>query len=191
MLTILALVRRRGLELPDRRIQLYQHVTEILLTKWFRIRSLTGEARPPRLPLRFEDARYIFGPLALWMHESFPGGIAPEDAIRDKLTAICRDRRLRPESQYAEDLLESARHDIGLLVERGPGLYAFLHLTFQEYFAAYEIVRTHRLSAYLRQHASEPRWEETLLLGADELGIDRGDGTAADGVVEEALALEC
>ena len=46
-------------------------------------------------------------------------------------------RRSSPEPEAAAAaFLHDVQHYSGLLVERGPDAYSFLHLTFQEYFAA-------------------------------------------------------
>ena len=63
----------------------------------------------------------------------------------------------------SEAVLKSIEAQHGLFVERAKGIYSFSHLTFQEYFAAREIVAT---SAYknLVKHLTEKRWREVFLL---------------------------
>ena len=74
----------------------------------------------------------------------------------------------------SEAVLKSIEAQHGLFVERAKSIYSFSHLTFQEYFAAREIVAN---SAYknLVRHLTEKRWREVFLLttsmmrNADEL----------------------
>ncbi|HNH46667.1 MAG TPA: NACHT domain-containing protein, partial [Myxococcota bacterium] len=42
MLTVLAMVHRAGLRLPDHRVELYEHVTRILVERWNRLRGPPG-----------------------------------------------------------------------------------------------------------------------------------------------------
>jgi hypothetical protein len=82
------------------------------------------------------------------------------------------------------------RNSLGLLVEQGPGLYSFLHLTLAEYLAARELVRSGELEqiAGNEQRAFLPESREMLLLAAGELGIIRADDERLDGLVELLLA---
>ncbi|MEI2581804.1 NACHT domain-containing protein [Scytonema sp. PRP1] len=65
----------------------------------------------------------------------------------------------------SEAVLKSIEGQHGLLVERAKGIYSFSHLTFQEYFAAREIVAN---SAWknLVEHITQKRWREVFLLTA-------------------------
>lgn len=53
----------------------------------------------------------------------------------------------------AEEAIDMFRRSLGLLVERAPGVYGFLHETLLEFFAAQELVRTGRLEELCRDRA--------------------------------------
>jgi hypothetical protein len=71
------------------------------------------------------------------------------------------------DEEAATKLLEHVRYRTGLLLERRPGVFAFAHLTFQEYLAARAVHEGNRLaldaSRLVREHA-DPRWKEVIAL---------------------------
>jgi hypothetical protein len=70
LLTVLALMKRQGITLPERRVELYEKYVETLLKHWNLARSLAG--RVGRDLDEVETVR-ILAPLALWMHRTSPG----------------------------------------------------------------------------------------------------------------------
>ncbi|MFM9888353.1 MAG: NACHT domain-containing protein, partial [Burkholderiales bacterium] len=70
LLTILALMKRQGVDLPERRVQLYENYVKTLLSSWNRARSLSG--RTAGRSLDVEQTLKVLAPLALWMHETSP-----------------------------------------------------------------------------------------------------------------------
>ena len=62
--------------------------------------------------------------------------------------------------------LHHARHEAGLLAERGLGQFGFFHLTFEEYLAARQMARqrVEGRRRMLRDHWEDPRWSEVILL---------------------------
>ncbi|MGD9100864.1 MAG: hypothetical protein PVF45_10330, partial [Anaerolineae bacterium] len=59
----------------------------------------------------------------------------------------------------------------GLLAARGEGVYAFSHLTFQEYLAAVAVAARDDYVDYTLQRAAEPWWREVILLQAGYLSL--------------------
>jgi len=71
------------------------------------------------------------------------------------------------DTQRADSLLEHIRHRTGLLMERRPAIYAFAHLTFQEYLAAQAVREGNRLQISVTRLATEHvegRWSEVIPL---------------------------
>jgi hypothetical protein len=69
----------------------------------------------------------------------------------------------------AEAFVELAKSRTGILVEHGDGIYSFVHLTFQEYFAACDLEKRYitdleRLWREIQPHLYDPRWREVILL---------------------------
>ncbi len=86
LLTILALMKRQGVKLPERRVQLYHKYVETLLSSWNLARGL---GRPPTRDLDVVQTVRILAPLALWMHEKSPGvGLVKREDAKRKLAEV-------------------------------------------------------------------------------------------------------
>jgi formylglycine-generating enzyme required for sulfatase activity len=86
------------------------------------------------------------------------------------------------------------REHAGLLLERGPGEYGFIHLTFEEYLAGMAIALRGQgdcrpIVDYLSAHVGDAAWREVSLLAVPYLGIIQQLDRVA-GEVVEALAAE-
>ncbi|MCX7840301.1 MAG: HEAT repeat domain-containing protein, partial [Anaerolineae bacterium] len=166
LLTILALIHRTGARLPSRRIELYQLATKTLLEDWELARGIPSEH-----VVKEGEALRLLGPLALWLHENKPTGVASEDEVRVQLAqTLAAQRHAAPDDaaiqDAVDDFLRRVREHTGILTERAPRRYGFLHLTFEEYFCARELVRQPtQAAARIRAHLHDPRWNEPILLG--------------------------
>jgi hypothetical protein len=119
LLTILALMKRQGVTLPERRVELYQKYVETLLKHWNLVRGL---GRPPGRDLDVVETMRVLAPLALWMHETSPSaGLVKREDMRRKLEEIYAYRGIPEPEGAAWQLLADAREYAGLLLERGPG----------------------------------------------------------------------
>jgi hypothetical protein len=116
-------------------------------------------------------------------------GALTEEALVHSLERSLAARPLRSIGSASEALALFQR-SLGLLVEQGPGMYGFLHLTLAEYFAAWELVRSGELEALVRdpKQAFLPEWREVILLAAGELGVNRADDARLDHLVEALIA---
>ncbi|MCX6032995.1 MAG: SUMF1/EgtB/PvdO family nonheme iron enzyme [Chloroflexi bacterium] len=191
LLTILALMKRQGVTLPERRVELYDQYVRTLLSTWNRARSLSGRMAAPDLDV-VQTVRML-APLALWMHEVAPGvGLVKREDLRRKLEAIYADRGEANPEAAAHRLLEDVREHAALLLERGPGEYGFIHLTFEEYLAAVAIALAAQGScrpvvARLAPHVGDPAWHEVALLAVGYLGISQQLDRVAGDVVEALI----
>lgn len=180
LLTILALMKRQGITLPERRVELYEQYVKTLLHSWSLARTGEGVA--------VVGALQVLAPLARWMQETSPGaGLVEEEALRAKLAELCGG----PEE--AERLLADVRQHAGLLVERGPGRYGFLHLTFQEYLAGMALGEhvqegVDKVLAALRPLVGQAEWREVCLLAVGYLARVLRLTRAASAVLEGLLA---
>jgi hypothetical protein len=127
----------------------------------------------------------VEGLLHHWDHRR---GIRSEFTLNEKLR-VCREVALAMQSddraEYEADklceifeevlndegasrkLLEHVRYRTGLLLERRPGVFAFAHLTFQEYLAARSVYEGNLLGIDAKRLVSEhadPRWKEVIAL---------------------------
>jgi hypothetical protein len=186
LLTILALIRRQGQSLPRRRVQLYRVYLDTLLEHWSRTRQqglVVGKA------LDTFDAIPILGPLALWLQTTKPAGTAQYHDVLREVTKILTDRGSQAPEREARSWLADLREHSGLLVQRGADAWGFLHLTFQEYLAAWGLVRMTPEERWttLQPHLHDPRWNEVIHLTAGILGVIQHDEAAVTRFVDALL----
>ncbi|GAA3341568.1 hypothetical protein GCM10020358_33440 [Amorphoplanes nipponensis] len=180
LLTMIANVHRFRRSLPNSRADLYGEVCQVML--WRR-----QEAKRLDLNLPGISKERLLAWLAYEMMRS-----GTRDMSRRQLVDGIRPRLKRVSADVTpEDFINDVGSN-GLLVERERELYAFAHLTFQEYLAA-RYLQEHGLERVLIEAVDDPWWRETTLLylaGADADPIVRaalrsGTPTAL------SLAFEC
>lgn len=169
MLSVLAMVHQRNIELPRLRSRLYEECTEFLLGYWDETKGGAAARELGRWGELDRDAkRALLEPIALWMHER---GDTATEVDRTELEA----RIARQFEELGNDPVLSKRRArlflgvieerSGLLIERSPGVYAFAHLTFQEYLAARAVVDLGDDGVNLAiRHLHDPWWREVVLL---------------------------
>lgn len=191
LLTILALMKRQGVTLPERRVELYEQYVKTLLSTWNRARGL---GRPPVIDLDPGQTVKILAPLARWMHETNPGvGLVKQADLCRQLEAIYTHRGESDAERCAQQFLSDVRHYAGLLLERGPREYGFIHLTFEEYLTAVAIAlhgqgQVDAIVQALAAHIGEPAWHEIGLLTVGYLGLIQQLDTVAGGVVDALIS---
>jgi len=169
LLTIIALIQRQGVELPEHRVELYREMVRTLVETWCRARSLE-EGRVVGEPLAEAEAVEVLGPLALWMHRNYPGGTAPAREVEEQIV-----RRLVARGEPPESARRAARHFLDL-VQRQTGI---LEVRKEEYELVRDLVEGDRNPFSGRKRVSErgrvswqvrlPTEEEWLLAaGADD-----------------------
>jgi formylglycine-generating enzyme required for sulfatase activity len=193
LLTILGLMKRQGITLPERRVELYENYVETLLKNWNLARGL---GRPPSRDLDIVETVKVLAPLALWMHETNPGvGLVKQEDVRRTLETIYAKRGVPDSEQATAQFLEDIHDHAGLLVERGPREYGFIHLTFQEFLAAIAIAQQGQQNIYgvvqiLAGHIGDDNWHEVSLLTIGYLGIvqqrDEAAGAALLALMQHA-----
>jgi KaiC/GvpD/RAD55 family RecA-like ATPase len=180
LLTMIANVHRYRGQLPGSRAALYAEMCDVLLHRRSEARNLAN-ATGLRGPQKERVMRHLALAMMREKRRDIPAEAAHR-AIREPLRQVSRD-------VTSETSLEEARKS-GLLVEREQGLYAFAHLTLQEYLAAAAIGRSVEL---LTRHVDDPWWRETTLLwAADANASPVIEACLASGTVRAlALAFDC
>ncbi len=188
LLTILALMKRQGVELPERRAELYATYVRVLIHQWNLARSISGEAVAG---LDVAETLDLLAPLALWMQEtSGARGMVPEEALRDELVRLLVARGEPAPAAAATKFLADVRRHTALLIDRGGNVFGFIHLTFQEYLAAVALVRTAQIELAplieaLAARVGKPEWLEVIRLALGDLARERPE--AAGRVVQTLL----
>lgn len=165
LLTILALIHRNGKHLPNRRIDLYELAVNTLLREW-----RVGQGIDKKFTVSPAEALCLMGPLATHLHETTSTGLIKKEALRQFLCNVRANlyeiEANHPENEAGvDDFLQRVEKHTGLLVEIGKDEYGFLHLTFEEYFAARDLLlddNNPRQFIYAKRHMS--RWVEPIRL---------------------------
>ncbi|MBU1662606.1 MAG: SUMF1/EgtB/PvdO family nonheme iron enzyme, partial [Chloroflexi bacterium] len=178
MLTVIALVHRDRVKLPDRRAELYAEAVDVLLGKWDEARGVREIAVLADAPFDTGDKRLMLQAMALQMQENQQKEIATEDLRRllaEMFAEMLADKRgVRKAVERFQRVIEERT---GLLVARGEGIYAFSHLTFQEYLAALAIAARDDYVAYTLARCGEAWWREVTLLEAGYLSMQSKERT--------------
>jgi predicted NACHT family NTPase len=157
LLTIVAMVHRYRATLPERRVELYDECTEVLLGYWDEAKGIAGQ-------LDWSRKRSVLIPLAYEMHRQRRREM--ESVEVEKLIAGTLPN-VGEKGEKAGEFLKSVRERSGLLMERGLGIYGFSHLTFQEYLTALHLFeRGAEGRRELLGHLHDSWWREVTLLYA-------------------------
>lgn len=180
LLTVIALVHRDRVKLPDRRAELYAEAVDVLLGKWDEARGVQETAiLPDGRPFDTGDKRLLLQDVALALHEQKRKDIAVADLramLRAHFADWLGDRRTA--EQAVNRFLAVIEERAGLLLARDEGLYSFSHLTFQEYLAALGIAARNDAVAYTLQRIHDPWWREVILLEAGYLSTQSKEKTS-------------
>lgn len=204
MLTVIALVHRDRVKLPDRRAELYAEAVDVLLGKWDEARGIAEQPILSDKPFDTGDKRLMLQAVAFHMHQNQLKEIET-DTLRHLLFGLFREMvgDNRSAERAVTRFLAVIEERTGLLVGRGQGVYAFSHLTFQEYLTALAVAARDDYVAYTLARSGDPWWREVILLEAGYLSTQSKERTsrliqAVAGPQEEpepyhnlVLAAEC
>ncbi|MCW1968050.1 MAG: HEAT repeat domain-containing protein, partial [Anaerolineae bacterium] len=193
MLRTIALIHRSGQTLPRKRSELYKLTADTLARTWDEAKGIRNLDKIELL--REEMLTPILSAFAYWLHREKPSGVASETETRREIGAAYAKRKglvwdaEQPSAEIeraVSDFLQVVRERTGLLIERAPRRYGFMHLTFEEYYAARHMVaRASQRAKLIRQHLHDPRWQEPILLALGHVAADSPDDAAE--LVEQAI----
>jgi tetratricopeptide (TPR) repeat protein len=177
LLTILALIHRNGTQMPQRRVELYQLATKTLIEDWQFGRNIPYGVQQGQLSLAEEEVTALLAPLAFQMHEEKPSGLVTQGEVEAWLTPRMADLQGVEEPEAVElvrQFLRKVRETTGLFVERAPAVYGFMHLTFEEYYAARYIADNEipDILKIINTYRYQARWNEPLLLALGYLSAN-------------------
>ena len=186
MLAFMVILDELEGRLPDRRIEIYYRLGEMLVDRWTRARSIGVRASRDR-PTR-ADALRVLGPLAWWTLER-AGGAVSEAALLQEIERIETRRETPAEAaRRAGALLDLLRADTALLVPRPGQRWRFVHQSIAEYFAGVEVERNRERWDALLADPFRPDWREVLLFCAGQLGVIEGRTQQLDRLIAAVLA---
>lgn len=181
LLTVVAIVHWNRKRLPDQRVDVYDECIDVLLGQRKDAERAHQSRQVTTLDVSAEEEAVYE---RSWMRKRF-SEIAlhilcgqDEEVSKFDVVALLIDRFLdrgaandEVAEKQAEAFLEKQELRSGLLVSRRANSYRFVHLTFQEYLAAWNIANQDfkELTKLIMPHLRNPRWFETLQLLGGEL----------------------
>ncbi|MGH3655334.1 MAG: NACHT domain-containing protein, partial [Micromonosporaceae bacterium] len=157
LLSLIAIVYERNLELPERRAELYRRCVEVLLQEWDSHREIRRYS-----DFTTDRKRDLLEEVAWHFHRR---GLRyfPEDELLSVVRRFLPTIDIDP--QHATAILDEIATQYGLLKVQAHGWYGFLHLSLQEYFTAVAAsARSTAAMTEIVQQRHDPWWEEVLLL---------------------------
>lgn len=165
LLTLIALIHRKTTNLPSGRVNLYDKIVEAYLETIQTYRKLS-------VPAPLDEMKRWLARVG-WEMQNRRDQSDEEDLLVQRgevlqwLTEAIQEKRTDGSAQQdAEAFLEYVARRSGLLIPRGPDEFAFVHLTFQEYFAAFTLRgKVRRFDTLVRECQGRlplHYWHETL-----------------------------
>lgn len=156
VLSLIAIVFERELELPERRAELYNRCAEVLLREWDAHRSIRRFSK-----FTTDRKRDLLQAIA-WHFHRRGRRYFPESELLDVIAEFLPTIGI--EAGESDAILKEIAAQYGLLKEQAHGWYGFLHLTVQEYFAAVAAAPVPERVDHVVRHRHDSWWEEVLLL---------------------------
>jgi len=162
--TILCVVHRfLGRTIPEHRVTLYEKCTDALLYEWDRAKFPKDAAVGN---LDANQKRALLRGVASALHENHEAEIPESEVVRHFAAML---PQMGKPQEDALRIVREIRDRTGVLVERRPGVFAFSHLTFQEYLTALDYASR---SEQLLEHLDDPWWHEVIALAVGIPGCD-------------------
>jgi formylglycine-generating enzyme required for sulfatase activity len=175
LLAIMSKVHREGVKLPDCRAKLYAEVVDVLLGQW---EAKNEEPGVESQPLDAGDKQLMLQSVALRMHQEQRTEITATDLRRCLTDMFFEMMGNRQQAEGAANrLLQAIEAHTGPLVVQGEGVYAFSHLTLQEYLAALAVAGRDDYVAYTLERISNSWWQEVALQEAGHLSMQSKERT--------------
>ena len=149
-LTMMITLHRYGIPLPNRRVELYKQICDLILHS-----SGDGE----EFDLTSAQKQRVLQALAYYMMRHKLKQIALDEASQVIYVPLDIESR----NPKGVDFLQFVARSSGILTEQQKGQYRFAHLTYQEYLAVNHIVEK-RLQHQVINNVEDSWWHETSRL---------------------------
>ncbi len=210
ILTVMAVVHTHEGELPDARALVYEKCVDLFLNRWELVRSDAGETQKrslldalgvPKIALErvLQEIAYKAheGGARLTARQGGDGqaALVTEDLLTGVLHTAFKN------SEKVQIFLDYSEGANGLLMLQGIAplpdaprdapeqrVYAFPHMTFEEYLAGRYLERLSNTAAKVREHVDRSdRWREPVMLLGEHLCFRSGDFERVDAMLEKLV----
>ncbi len=210
ILTVMAVVHTHEGELPDARALVYEKCVDLLLNRWELVRSDAGETQKrslldalgvPKITLE-----RVLQEIAYKAHEGGArltgrqGGDGQAALVTESLLTGVLHTAFK-NSEKVQTFLDYSEGANGLLMLQGVAplpdaprdapeqrVYAFPHMTFEEYLAGRYLERLSNSAAKVREHVDRSdRWREPVMLLGEHLCFRRGDFEPVDAILDKLV----
>lgn len=188
LLSLIVILFRNNLKIPDSKLEIYQSCTKTLVEKWDSIKDLKIELNE-QLNKKKES---LFADLAFWQYKKLSSkkiSITNEQAINNITESIIKKHKITDDWIEAEKLAQEFFH---YALKRS--LYFdnnFTHKTFLEYFAAYWIYsniekkhKTKERDELISKYIGNSFWFIVLELLINMIDQDQPDTEIMEGIYE-------
>jgi formylglycine-generating enzyme required for sulfatase activity len=168
-----------GTTLPQRRVDVFDEIVDLLLGFWraqqrqlSESEQLASEDGTGKQYREIKEAVAVkkrrLSHLAYSMQQKGQAEIDKSEAVA-VLAEYLGQHEFVPEKEtakiWAENFLENSRDRSGILVERDPGIFAFLHKGFMEFLVASALVNQSKtMVKTILTHLTDEWWEQVILL---------------------------
>jgi hypothetical protein len=176
LMTIIAMIHYKGKKLPNKRVELYDISTETFLEYWVQLRMDDESQLKDK-----NEIIEILAPIAFDIHKNKSNALVEEKEFREsfitnfkKIHTNTSDEDARKE---CKEFIRFLRQQTGFFYEKGVDdegnrFYGFIHLTFEEYLSAIELISMwNEGELTLKDYITNPRWTEIIRLAASQLRL--------------------
>ena len=198
LMTIIAMIHYRGKKLPNKRVELYDVSTETFLEYWVQLRMSDESQLKDK-----NEIIEILAPIAYEIHQNKSNALIEEKEFEESFLLNFKNIHTNTLDEDAKreckEFISFLRQQAGFFYEKGVDdegnrYYGFIHLTFEEYLAAIELVsRWNEGELNLKDYIFDPRWTEIIRLAASQLRLSykgRAGRTQSTQFVKDILSVE-
>jgi predicted NACHT family NTPase len=171
LMTIIAMIHYKGKKLPNKRVELYDVSTETFLEYWVQLRMDDASQLKDK-----NEIIEILAPIAFEIHQNKSNALIEEKEFVESFLWNFKNIHTNTADEDAQrecrEFIDFLRQQTGFFYEKGVddegnSFYGFIHLTFEEYLAAIELVSKWTDGELdLKDYVFNPRWTEIIRLAA-------------------------
>jgi len=157
--------------LPDRRFEVYDRALQLLIADHPARRRVAAAVVQPRQRLSDRHLRVVLAEVAFVAQTRGDISAIELSTLRQDVVQALRDRdtlalELADATAVADQVLDVAEGELGVLVRKGPGAVGFLHRMLQDQLAAEHIadrMTIEQQCGVLAAHTRDARWRDVVL----------------------------